>query len=69
MAALPDPIVFAPELSRMLGGIPLGTIRYWDVTGRGPRSFKIGRRRAWRRSEIDQWLANQEAATASGAAS
>jgi prophage regulatory protein len=69
MATLPDPIIFAPELSTMLGGIPLGTIRYWDATGRGPRSFKIGRRRAWRRSEIDQWLANQEAATGSGAAS
>ena len=68
MADLPDPIMFAPELSTQLGGIPLGTIRYWDSTGYGPRSFKIGKRRAWRTSEVLRWLAEQEASTASGAA-
>lgn len=68
MAELPDPIMFAPELSTKLGGIPLGTIRYWDSTGYGPRSFKIGKRRAWRTSEVLRWLAEQEASTASGAA-
>lgn len=61
--------MFAPELSTVLGGIPQGTIRYWDSTGYGPRSFKIGKRRAWRTSEVLRWLAEQEATTASGAAS
>lgn len=61
-----DPILFTPELSEQLGGIPHGTIRYWIHTGTGPRSFKIGRRRAWRLSEVRRWLAEQEAA--SGAA-
>lgn len=61
--------MFAPELSTKLGGVPLGTIRYLDSTGYGPRSFKIGKRRAWRTSEILRWLAEQEATTASGAAS
>lgn len=55
-----DPILFAPELSQMLGGIPLGTIRYWTHTGTGPRSFKLGRRRAWRYSEVQSWLSAQE---------
>lgn len=63
----PDPvdrIIFAPELSQLLGGIPLGTIRYWEYTGAGPRSFKLGRRRAWRMSEVTKWLAAQETAAA-----
>ena len=55
-----DPIIFAPELSAMLGGIPLGTIRYWDYMGRGPRSFKLGKRKAWRKSEVLRWIAVQE---------
>nr|WP_139805602.1 helix-turn-helix domain-containing protein [Mycobacterium avium] len=46
----------------MLGGVPLGTIRYWTHTGSGPRSFKLGRRRAWRLSEVNRWLAEQETA-------
>lgn len=57
-----DRIIFAPELSEVLGGIPLGTIRYWTYTGAGPRSFKLGRRRAWRYSEVQSWLAAQETA-------
>jgi predicted DNA-binding transcriptional regulator AlpA len=69
MAELPDPIIFAPQLSTTLGGIPLGTIRYWDSTGYGPRSFKIGKRRAWRTSEVLRWLAEQEGNTGSGAVS
>lgn len=66
MADMPDPIIFAPELSKMLGGIPLGTIRYWDSQGRGPRSFKIGKRRAWRQSEVQRWIAVQEQANVGG---
>lgn len=57
-----DRIIFAPELSKLLGGIPLGTIRYWTHTGTGPRSFKLGRRRAWRYSEVQAWLSAQETA-------
>lgn len=64
MADTPDPIIFAPELSRMLGGIPLGTIRYWNAQGRGPRSFKLGKRRAWRQSVVRAWLEAQESASA-----
>ena len=66
MAEAPDPIIFAPELSTMLGGIPLGTIRYWDSTGRGPRSFKLGKRRAWRKSECLRWIAAQEQVNVGG---
>jgi predicted DNA-binding transcriptional regulator AlpA len=61
-----DPIIFAPQLSTLLGGVPLGTIRYWDSTGFGPRSFKLGKRRAWRLSVVRQWLADQENADRRG---
>lgn len=49
-------------LQRMTG-IPASTWRYWAMTGQGPKSFKMGRRRVWRRSEVLAWIAQQEIAT------
>lgn len=43
-------------------GIPAGTWRYWASTGRGPKSFKLGRHRVWRKSVVLAWIAEQEAA-------
>ncbi|OBI53484.1 hypothetical protein A5707_11335 [Mycobacterium kyorinense] len=42
-------------------GRPLATIRYWVATGTelGPLSRRIGRRRVWRRADIERWLADQ----------
>lgn len=48
--------------------IPVETLRYWRANDEGPRSFKIGRRVVYRRSEIDAWFAQQEAATGRGGA-
>jgi len=62
-----DPIIQAPEVSALTGA-PEGTIRYWAHVGKGPRSFKLGRRRVWRRSVVLAWIAEQEEATASGGA-
>lgn len=47
-----------------LTGIPASTWRYWAHIGTGPISFKLGRRRVWRQSVIEAWIAEQEAATA-----
>jgi predicted DNA-binding transcriptional regulator AlpA len=44
-----------------LTGTPASTWRYWATIGQGPPSFKIGKRRVWRRSAVMQWLAEQEA--------
>jgi excisionase family DNA binding protein len=33
------------------------TVRYWRHTGKGPRSFKVGRRLLYQRTDVDQWLA------------
>jgi predicted DNA-binding transcriptional regulator AlpA len=47
-----------------LTGTKASTWRYWAATGEGPASFKLGRRRLWKRSTVMAWLAEQEAATA-----
>lgn len=43
---------------------PQATLRYWRYGGKGPQSFKIGRRVFYWRSEVYRWLAEQETATA-----
>lgn len=41
--------------------IPAPTLRYWRQTGEGPKSFKVGRRVMYRRSDVEQWLEAQYA--------
>ncbi len=31
------------------------TVRYWRHVGRGPRSFRVGRRVLYARSDVQQW--------------
>jgi hypothetical protein len=38
------------------------TLRYWASVGEGPKSFKVGRRRVWRRSDVEEFFADLEAA-------
>jgi prophage regulatory protein len=47
-----------------LTGTPASTWRYWAHIGTGPASFKLGRRRVWKRSTVLAWLESQEAASA-----
>nr|WP_280410050.1 DNA-binding protein [Nocardia brasiliensis] len=49
-----------------LTGIPAATWRWWAHMGSGPTSFKLGRRRVWRRAVILAWIADQEEKTARG---
>ena len=51
---------------QQLTGIPASTWRYWAISNAGPRSFKLGRRRVWRRSDVLEWIADQEASTGAG---
>lgn len=44
-------------------GTRASTWRYWASIGEGPASFKIGRRRVWKRSVVEAWLAEQEQKT------
>ena len=45
-------------------GTKASTWRYWAMLGQGPASFKLGRRRVWRKAGVLAWLAEQETATA-----
>lgn len=45
-----------------LTGTKASTWRYWASIGEGPASFKLGRRRVWKRSTVLAWIAEQEKA-------
>lgn len=57
-----------PEVSEETG-INQGTLRYWRSTDQGPASFSLGKRVVYRRSEVERWIAEQEAATKRGGSS
>jgi predicted DNA-binding transcriptional regulator AlpA len=46
-----------------LTGTKASTLRYWASLDppQGPPSFKLGRRRVWRRSAVLAWIEQQEA--------
>lgn len=46
-----------------LTGTKASTWRYWASIGAGPASFKIGRRRVWRKSDVTAWIAEQQGAS------
>ncbi|OSC32306.1 hypothetical protein B8W69_00475 [Mycobacterium vulneris] len=48
-------------------GTRASTWRYWASIGQGPASFKLGRRRVWKKSSVLAWLAEQESASSTGA--
>ena len=60
-----DEIMGAARLEQ-LTGTKASTWRYWAHIGYGPPSFKLGRRRVWRWSGVQAWIAAQEAATGAG---
>lgn len=54
------------EVSEMTG-VPVETLRWWrHVGGKGPISFKLGRRVVYERADIQQWLTEQRKLTRSG---
>lgn len=34
------------------------TVRFWRHVGKGPRSFKVGRRVLYDRNDVESWLAD-----------
>ena len=36
--------------------VPESTVRYWVHMGQGPPSYKLGRHRRFRRSDVEAWL-------------
>ncbi|EHB53666.1 regulatory protein MerR [Mycolicibacterium rhodesiae JS60] len=43
-------------------GRSIETVRYWERLGKLPPSAKLGRRRVWKRADIEAWLESQFAA-------
>lgn len=60
-----DDLLTVDELAEELR-VPAGTFRSWRAQDKGPRSFKIGRRVVYRRSDVAAWLSAVEARTARG---
>ncbi len=57
----PDAEVLNSKQCSAITGIPPSTFRYWASIGQGPPSFKLGRRRVWRRAVVLAWIEQQAA--------
>lgn len=60
-----DELIGTSAVSKMTG-LPVGTLRYYRSTDKGPASFSLGRRIVYRRSEVERWIEAQEQATKRG---
>jgi predicted DNA-binding transcriptional regulator AlpA len=43
---------------------PIETVRYWRHVGKGPKSFKVGRRVLYAIEDVEAWIAQAKANTA-----
>jgi len=50
-----NPIIFTGEVAEILG-VPEATLRVWRHHRKGPRYFKIGRKCAYRRDDVNAWI-------------
>lgn len=62
-----EPLLTTQELGTKLK-TPAETLRYWRHVGKGPRSFKVGRRVLYAESDVMAWLAELRRTTGSGGA-
>jgi predicted DNA-binding transcriptional regulator AlpA len=59
----PDTDLLTIAEAAALTRAPVATLRYWRHLGTGPRSFRLGRRVVYRRTDIDTWITDQFNAT------
>ena len=43
---------------------PIETVRYWRHVGKGPKSFKVGRRVLYAIEDVEAWIEQAKANTA-----
>lgn len=55
-----DPLLTPDDVSIMLGGIPVRTLKRWRTERTGPIPLHIGRRVVYRRSAVEAWLAQKD---------
>lgn len=58
-------LLSALDLEKMTG-TKASTWRYWAMLGTGPASFRLGRRRVWRKAEVVAWIERQASVDTSG---
>ena len=58
--AADDPLLSAEEVSAMLGGVPVGTLKRWRTERNGPVALHIGRHVRYRRSAVEEWLRQKD---------
>ncbi len=51
-----DPLLSPEQLSQMLGGVPVGSLKRWRTERQGPTCLHIGRHVRYRRSAVEEWL-------------
>lgn len=49
-----DELLTTEEVAAYFRTVP-ATCRYWRSIGKGPRSFKVGKRVLYRRSDVEAW--------------
>ncbi|WP_145725122.1 helix-turn-helix domain-containing protein [Nocardioides sp. J9] len=59
-AAADDPLLTPEEVSVMLGGVPVATLKRWRTQRSGPLVLHIGRHVRYRRSAVETWLSEKD---------
>jgi predicted DNA-binding transcriptional regulator AlpA len=57
-------VILAPEGVSAKTQLAVQTLYNWRNTGKGPRSFKLGRLVRYYESDVDEWIASQARASA-----
>ena len=55
-----DPLLTPEEVSVMLGGVPVATLKRWRTQRSGPLVLHIGRHVRYRRSAVETWLSEKD---------
>lgn len=64
-----DPLLTPEEVSAILGGIPMGTLKRWRSQRCGPVALHVGRHVRYRRSMVEAWLQQKDGEAAAWMAS
>lgn len=64
-----DPLLSPDDVSLMLGGVPVRTLKRWRTERTGPVPLHIGRRVVYRQSAVETWLEQKDREAAAWMAS
>ena len=64
-----DPLLSPDDVSIMLGGVPVRTLKRWRTERTGPVAMHLGRRVVYRRSAVETWLEQKDCEAAAWMAS